>query len=255
MAVYNEDQNLNETIQSILLQTYRNWELIIIDDFSKDKSKEIIKKYVNSDSRIKLIQNHKNIGLPASLNKGILCASGDYIARTDADDISISTRFQKQITFMEKHSSVDVLGTGAEIIDKKGDSYGYINMIENHSEIIKNISGKNLFFHPSVMIKKSFFDKVGLYEESLRKGQDLELWIRGLGFGAKYHNLKSPEIKYRINDKNLTLSSLIQSCRTYLYIAFHHGPIYKWAIIAFIETIKNFMVKFKLYSPKSLKQN
>jgi len=255
MAVYNDEFWLKESIQSILSQTYQNWEFIIIDDGSNDQSKEIIKRYLDKDNRIKLIENNNNIGLAASLNKGILCASGEYIARMDADDISEPTRFQKQITFLGENSTIDVLGTGAEIIDKKDNSYGYINMIESPSKIIKNISVKKLFFHPSVMIRKSYFDKVGLYEKSLRKGQDLELWIRGLGFGAKYHNLKSPEIKYRINDKNLRLNNLFFSFYTYLYIAFHHGPIYKWVIIAFIETIKKFMVKFKLYVPKSLRQN
>jgi len=253
MSVYNEAKYLDKSIKSILKQTYTNWEFIIIDDFSSDSSKEIIKNYANNDIRIKLIQNSNNIGLPASLNKGILLSKGDYIARMDADDICLPTRFERQISFMQKNMSIDVLGTGVEIIDYKNDSFGKIILNENHFDIINNISGKNLFFHPSVMLKRSFFDKVGLYEESLRKGQDLELWVRGIGLGLVYHNLKSVEIKYRINKKNLTWSSLLYSFKTYLFIAFNHGPLFQWIAIAIIETSRNFLVKLKLYNPKSLR--
>lgn len=253
MSVYNDDKYLEESIKSILFQTYINWELIIIDDYSTDNSKNIIKKYINKDKRIKLLENDKNKGLPKSLNKGIRHSSGNYIVRMDADDISKNIRLEKQLNFIKKNSNVDVLGSGAEIIDINNKKLGIIKMEENHSEIIKNISSKNIFFHPSVMIKKSFFNKVGFYNENLRKGQDLELWIRGINLGAIYHNLNYPLIEYRYNNKVLSIKNIVHSFNTYIYIAFNHGPIIKWLFIGLFESIKKIIVKLKLYKPSILR--
>lgn len=109
MSVYNGEKYLAEAIESILNQTYKNFELIIINDGSKDNSVEIIKNYMKQDNRIVLI-DRENKGLPYSLNEGISVAKGEYIARMDADDISLPTRFEKQVDYMQKNE-LDVCGS------------------------------------------------------------------------------------------------------------------------------------------------
>ncbi|MDD4353774.1 MAG: glycosyltransferase family A protein, partial [Candidatus Nanoarchaeia archaeon] len=124
MSAYNTERYIAEAIESILNQTFKDFEFIIIDDGSTDDSLKIIKRYVKKDRRIKLIHNKKNIGLTKSLNKGLKIAKGQYIARMDADDISLPQRFQIQYDFLEKNKDIFLIGTTAFLIDDKGDRLG-----------------------------------------------------------------------------------------------------------------------------------
>ena len=115
MSNYNTpEEYLREAIESILNQTYKNFEFIIIDDCSTDNSLEIIKSY--NDERIVLIENEENIGLTKSINKGLAVAKGEYIARMDADDVSLPQRFEKQINYMNDHTELIVCGSSMELI-------------------------------------------------------------------------------------------------------------------------------------------
>ena len=117
MSVYNEEATIAEAIESIIAQTYTDWELIIINDCSTDGSPEIVRRYAREQNRIRIFENEHRLGLAASLNKGIKAARGKYIARMDGDDFSYRERLEKQVTFMIDNPVVDVLGTGAELID------------------------------------------------------------------------------------------------------------------------------------------
>src|SRR3989338_10709157 len=122
MSVYNGMPYLPEAVKSILNQTYKNFEFIIIDDASTDQSTKYLRFL--KDKRIKLIKNSKNLGLAASLNKALKFAKGEYIARMDADDISLPKRFEKQVKFFKKHPSVDICGTWVNLIDDVGKIIG-----------------------------------------------------------------------------------------------------------------------------------
>lgn len=196
MSVYNSETHLRESIESILGQTYRNFESIIVNDGSTDNSREIIDYYLREDKRIIYLENKKNDGLSVSLNRGIDIARGEYIARMDADDISFPERLTKQVEFLEKNEDIYILGTASLSIDEKGATLGLSEFPADPEFIRRNLIKENLFYHPSVMIRKEYFEKVGLYDEGMRYAQDYELWLRGAHLFS-YTNLREPLIKYR----------------------------------------------------------
>ena len=154
MSVYNGERYLSESVESILDQTYSDFEFIIVDDASEDGTWQMLTTYVGRDSRIVLIRNKENIGLTRSLNKGLALARGKYIARQDADDVSVPERLAKQVAFLERHPSVVLLGTAIEWIRDSGDLIGKIGQ---HPCTDAGIRQKMLlqysFWHSSVMVR------------------------------------------------------------------------------------------------------
>ena len=140
MSVYNGEKYLVQAIDSILNQTYQNFEFIIIDDCSTDNSSHILQEYAKKDSRIKIIKKEKNIGIKGfieNLNLGISIAEGKYIARMDADDISLPERFQKQVTFLENNPEIFMVGAQIDFINEKNEIIGEKAGALEHEEIVK----------------------------------------------------------------------------------------------------------------------
>lgn len=254
MAAYNTEKTIEMAIQSIVDQTYTNWEFVIIDDGSTDATIPIIYDIQRRCKKIKLISNKKNLGLAASLNKGIAFSKGKYIARMDADDESYPERLEKQIMFMQKHPEVDVLGTGAVLIGKQGEFQNHILLPETHDELESCIFKKSLFFHPSVMMKKRFLEKVGGYDEKAIRSQDLELWIKGFKRGYTYHNLQEPLLKYRTNNYQLSLKKLKEQFISKISIAFRYGYYFNGLMSALIDLIRGILVRYHLYKPISIRR-
>ena len=121
MGAYNCENTIYDCMESILKQTYENWEFIICDDCSSDHTLEILKKYEKNDKRIHILHNEKNMRLAASLNRCLEVAHGKYVARMDADDISMPDRLEKQVEFLESHSEYDVTGCNRMVFDENGD--------------------------------------------------------------------------------------------------------------------------------------
>ncbi len=203
MSVYNGEKYLAEAIESILNQTYTNFEFIIVNDGSKDGSLEMIQKYMKKDERIVFI-DRENKGLPYSLNEGISIAKGEYIARMDADDISLPSRFEKQIKYMEENK-LDVCGTFMEQF--KTDSL-YKNFIK-HPTTNENIRFTLSFFsclvHPTVMLKKEVFDKAQ-YDENCKQAQDYQLWVDCAKEDFVFGNIPEILLNYRIHEGQVTIS-------------------------------------------------
>jgi glycosyltransferase involved in cell wall biosynthesis len=150
MPVYNASEYVRKTIDSILNQTFTDFEFLIINDGSSDDSEEIIKSY--SDPRIRLVNNEKNLKLIATLNRGINLAQGKYIARMDADDICLPTRLEKQYKVMEEDPEIALCGTGIKMMGKKF----FQPIVITDPERIRNVMRAfNIFFHPTVMFRKS----------------------------------------------------------------------------------------------------
>ena len=198
MSVYNDSKFLNTAIQSILDQTFKDFEFIIIDDGSTDNSQAIIERFTNVDSRVRFYKNKTNKGLAYSLNKGISLSIGKYIARMDADDISILDRFEKQLSYFNMNPQTDVLGTGAILIDENNFELGKKIMPSSNKEMKKHLYFNSCFFHPSVMAKKSFFLPNNLYNEKLMRSQDWFLWVDNFD-KYKYSNINEFLLKYRVN--------------------------------------------------------
>jgi glycosyltransferase involved in cell wall biosynthesis len=195
MPVYNGAKYLNEAIDSILDQTFSDFEFLIMDDCSTDQSINQVKSY--NDPRIKLIVNKKNIGQSATLNKGLELARGKYIARMDQDDISMPERLERQSKFMKDNPEVDVVGTWLQLMGK----YNEIFELETKSEDIKmNLLTNENLAHPTVMIRKRTLVKYDLnYNPAYSVAQDYDLWVRMFDF-CSFANIPEALIKYRMHD-------------------------------------------------------
>ena len=197
MPVYNAGKYLNESIESILNQTFRDFEFIIFNDASTDNSLEIIKSY--DDSRIVLIDSPVNTGYVKHLNHGLELAKGEYIARMDADDIALPQRFEKECEILN-NPKVILCGAAIEFI---GTKTGDVIFPQNHREIVTNLLlYGNCIAHPAVMFRKSIVDRHQLrYDEALSPAEDYAMWLSMEGFG-KFYNVKEVLLKYRVHETN-----------------------------------------------------
>lgn len=181
MSVYNGEKYLREAIDSILGQTFKDFEFLIIDDGSTDGSAAIIGSY--SDPRIRLIRNVKNIGLTRSLNKGLKLAKGQYIARMDADDISLPERLEKEVAIAGAYPEITVVTTGfANFVNSFGEDNRDIANNGGTDEIewigFEDLLEGNKIFHGSVLFKRKNVLDIGGYNERLPTAQDYDLWLR-----------------------------------------------------------------------------
>ncbi len=179
MAVYNGEKYLAEAIESILKQTFGDFEFIIVDDGSTDRTMELLTSFATRDERIRIIANEKNIGLAGSLNSAIEIAQGELIARMDADDISLPDRFEKQVRFLSNHSTVRIVGGSLIQINEVGNKQGRLVPPSSSSLIRWNMLLGNgiVASHPSVMMDTVFIRTLGGYGD-FRAAQDFELWSR-----------------------------------------------------------------------------
>jgi glycosyltransferase involved in cell wall biosynthesis len=202
MPVYNGEKYLREAIDSILNQTFTDFEFLIIDDGSTDDSLKIIEFYSNKDSRIKTVINDQNKGIVFSLNRGIKLTKSKYIARMDADDIAFPDRFNKQVEFLENHNKISILGTNMLIIDQDLKILSK-TCVPTHSEVITwNLLFLNVIAHPTVMIRNTFFQEIGNYSFSFPHVEDYELWLRAKD-KYQFANLSEPLLYYRNHNYNI----------------------------------------------------
>ena len=176
MSVYNGEKYLREAIDSILNQTFKDFEFLIINDGSTDSTAEILQSY--QDPRIRVINNEKNIGLTKSLNKGLKLAKGEYIARMDADDISMPERLQEQVDMLEQKSGLGVVGTRHCVIDEKGNIKSEAKNYGNPVILRWKLLFNNVFTHSSVMMRKKAYEDSGGYNPEFEASQDYDLWSR-----------------------------------------------------------------------------
>jgi glycosyltransferase involved in cell wall biosynthesis len=175
MCVYNDEKNLSSSIESILRQTFTEFEFIIVDDGSTDKTSEILDSYSTKDPRIKVF-HLKNSGTAASANYGISKAIGRYIARIDSDDISYPHRLQTEVDLLDKGFNLALVGGGAHIIDHDGNIVGVRNIKTRKEK--RALLFRNIFQQSDVMFRKTVFDSLGGYREKFKNGEDYDLWLR-----------------------------------------------------------------------------
>ncbi len=203
MPVYNGENYLNECIDSILNQTFDDFELIIINDASTDSTWKIINEYAQKDQRIRLCKNQENLGLIKSLNKGLNLAQGEYIARQDADDLSMLDRFQKQVEILDKYSNVILVSCDIETIDSHGNSKGFLqracdsSLVNWYLLFYNHIAG-----HSQVMFRRKPVLDMGGYSHQNHYSEDYELWSR-LSRVGDIHILPEVLLKQRFHDASL----------------------------------------------------
>lgn len=203
MCVRNEDVWVSQAIESVLDQTYSDFELIITDDGSSDNTSGVLQHYSTIDDRIQIIQHTASLGLASSLNEQIQIARGRYLARMDGDDIAQSDRFAKQVEFMDEHPQVGLLGSFCREINSEGNPIGVWERPTSDRALKKTLFSRNPFIHSSVMLRCEVFSVVGLYNESMQFAQDYELWLRVAGH-FDLANLSEPLIDLRVDWSKLT---------------------------------------------------
>jgi len=178
IPIYNAENYLEEAIKSVLAQTYKYWELILIDDGSNDKSLEIAKKFERIDNRIRVISDGFNKKLPSRLNQIIDESKYQYIARMDADDIIHPERLEIQIKFLENNPDYDLVSTGMVSIDNDSQVYGYRNVNQVYTDF-KKLEKTYPIVHASVLAKKNWYIRNN-YNTNYPRSEDYELWCRAI---------------------------------------------------------------------------
>ncbi len=184
MSVYNNEKTVSKTIHSILNQTFSDYEFLIINDASTDNTIDVVRSF--SDSRVRIIDNSKNLGLTRSLNSGLGEAKGQFIARIDADDISLPDRLKKQIDFLRGNPEFVLLGTSYNIINNHGDIIKKVIYNTSPEKLYYDLTFQNMFAHSSAMFKLDEVMGVGGYSESYRYAQDYDLWCKLVNKGRAW---------------------------------------------------------------------
>ncbi|WP_418511952.1 glycosyltransferase family 2 protein [Corallibacter sp.] len=212
MPVYNCSQYVGDAIESILGQSFTDFEFLIIDDASNDETVSIIRTF--KDSRIRLIEKPKNTGYTNSLNYGLTIAKGEYIARMDGDDISLPERFAKQVAFMDTHPEVIACGTTYSIMGSR-----LVKKVPiHHNDIKVQLLRRTCFGHPTVMLRNTVFDKFKIrYDPSKEPAEDYDLWVRLLAYG-EFYNLPEVLLLYRVHDSQVSVKKSKKKFSNYYVI-------------------------------------
>jgi len=217
MPVYNSAKYLALAIESILNQTFKDFEFIIVDDSSTDSTGQIIKKYIKSDKRIVVAKNIKNLGICNSLNIGLSLARGKYVARMDGDDWSYPERLFKQISFMESHPKTVICGGAIEVCDSNLRVKNQRHYPISDNKVREKILKLNPFAHPAVMYRKEAAIKAGGYNEKLATVEDYDLYFR-LGNLGKFVNLNDTLLKLRLRDNSISSINATKQSAFHLYV-------------------------------------
>lgn len=253
MCTYNENiDELEKSIESILQQTFENFEFIIVlDNPDNKKIYECIKDYEKKDSRIKIIVNEKNMGLANSLNNGINIAQGKYIARMDADDISMPTRLKKEYDFLEKNMNIDIVSTNRIIIDENGNEIKVEKKGALEDKKIKRmLRYTNIIVHPSVMFNKEKIKNIGNYR-NFTASQDYDLWLRACTANLNFAILEDMLIKYRVRNNSISNSNPLKQWVIHEYIRKLYKRREKYGKDNFSEqNLERLLIKNRVYDEK-----
>lgn len=253
MTTYKEkEEHLRKAIESILNQTFTEFEFIIIlDNPTNQLHKDIIEQYKVRDSRIKFYINESNIGLALSLNKGIDIAKGKYIARMDADDVSMPNRFEKEYIYLEVHPEVSVVSSNAIDIDENDNILRYGSKLPKSKEIIDKVMRySSLVIHPSVMFRKNDIIKIGCYRNFVT-AQDYDLWLRVISSGLSIGLIDENLLKYRVGTENISHTKALKQWLSSKYQRLLFKERRKKGNDSFTaENFEKYLVKHKCYDEK-----
>ena len=207
MSVYNQEKFLSDSIESILCQSEGNFEFLIIDDCSSDNSYDLIQNYSKKDGRIKLFKNSKNLGLTKSLNKILKKAKGKYIARMDADDISMASRLKEELSVFKENYNIGVVFSLSQIIDAENNLVCNKWQPKKINNILDKMPYHNYITHSSCMISHDLFKKFGGYNEDYYLAQDWELWLRLINESVNFYCVNNVLLLFRVHDSNISNKS------------------------------------------------
>lgn len=240
MAIYKEPIDwMKLAIESVLNQTYNDFEFIIINDNpTRKENTELLNEYVSIDCRIHVITNDKNIGLTKSLNKGLQTARGKYIARMDADDISLSTRFEKQLNFMNNNPHIGAVGCNAFVINEKSEIVSKISRPNDENALRILSIFESPIFHPASFFRRVISNEIIKYDENVKYSQDYALWVSLLE-KCDIANLPERLLMYRVNTSQISCS--------------HHTEQQEYAFKNQLKAISNLDIKLSKEDVKYFK--
>jgi len=220
MSVYNGERFLRKAIDSILAQSYQDFEFLIINDASTDTTQDILNEYAAKDSRIHVINNEVNIGLTASLNKGLAVAKGQFIARMDADDISLPSRFKKQVRFLQENPVVLVVGSWIAYIDENDKETMKVIKFPLYSQEISHLlinKINNNIAHSAAMFRKKEILTLGGYRTLFVRSQDYDLWLRLSECGDVFANLPEKLLLHRVHKDAISVKAQVDQARSAIF--------------------------------------
>jgi glycosyltransferase involved in cell wall biosynthesis len=222
IPVHNGQEYIKEALDSCIKQTYPTLEIIVVDDKSQDNTLNILRKYEQKNSRVKVLSVEKQHGLGNVINIGIRESEGKYIARMDADDVMYPDRIEKQVEYLERNPNCVAVGGQIDIIDKDGNIIGHREYAIKDEDIKKNRFLFQPFAHPAVTLRKSTLEEIGLYPEDMWKVEDVKLFLI-LSTKGEFHNLEDTLLKYRVTFKTESQSKMVDHFKK-------TNEVRKWAI-------------------------
>lgn len=211
MPVYNGEKYVRHAIESILGQTYDDFEFVIVDDGSTDRTIAIVRSF--DDPRIVLLSNEANLGIVESLNRGIRIAQGTYICRMDADDIAMPNRVERQVRYLEEHPEVAAVGSNTLLVDEQGCEIGQEDYPHLPQEVHKTILTHNPFAHATMMVRRSILENCGTYDKRFLYNEDYDLWLR-IASRSLMANLREPLVKRRLHSESISSAREIDLVRS-----------------------------------------
>lgn len=217
MATYNRVKYLPQAIDSVIVQSYSDWELLVVDDGSNDGTDKIVQRYAERDGRIRYFKNEINLGIEKSRNLGLSKCGGEFVAVLDSDDIwEDHTKLQKQVEFLEKNPEYILCGCQARVIDEGGREIDHIFHALDDADIRKAMLSCNQFVHSSVVYRRNAAMSAGGYGGS-QIGEDYDLFLR-VGLKGKFANLPEAMVCYRRHSSGATWKNKLLSAREHLKI-------------------------------------
>lgn len=238
MPVYNAERFLGEAIDSLLGQTFRSLEVVMVDDCSTDRSWEIMSDYARRDPRVRVFRNERNLGIVRTRNRAFqeADARSTYFAIMDSDDISMPTRLEHQVAFLDAHPDHALVGGHNLVIDEQSREIGLRRYPTTHEEIVRVMGRYNPISQPTATVRRSALDAVGAYDEHFSRCQDYELWLR-LAARYKVANLDEPTLKYRWSATQGKRSHMRETLKLTLELqrkAMFRRPFFRPANVAYV---------------------
>ncbi|CAM2060579.1 putative Glycosyltransferase [Desulfovibrionales bacterium] len=212
MCVYNGQAFLAEAMNSVLGQAFSDFECLVVDDYSTDRTLEILAGYAVADPRVVVVCNEENLGLTHSLNRGLGLIRGRYVARMDADDVCRPDRLERQVAFMEAHPEVAILGSWVEIFGDLGEHI-WTPPVDDKRLCCEHLFNSSIY-HPVAMYRTAFFQEYGVcYNTEMTCSQDYELWVRVSRLGGRLANLPEPLLRFRMHGTKIGVNRLEEQDR------------------------------------------
>lgn len=251
MPLYNCEKYIESAVDSVLNQTFTDFELLLINDASSDRTPEIIDMYANKDSRVRAIHNEKNLHIGGSLNKGISLSNANVIARMDGDDLCMPTRFEEQYKLLTSNTALGVVGCNMVVMDEDGVEFDK-RAYQTDSKKLKSLMFRySPFAHPTTMFKKEAFEYAGGYNPKMSPTEDLDLWFK-IGKKYEFSNVPKYLFKYRVfsesssNKKLRNLEIKVLSIRFNAVKNLGYQPSISDYIYNFFQLVTIYLMPIKL---------